>query len=330
MCCYNQPMDKNTLRFAIYSIGSIVYLTLLVILLPPSDGALRQDVAFPPVKLVDISSVEPDLILPPLCSNSPPHAGKRFKEVLPTLQDTEIHHVVYLPIDWKPTESYPVIVEYVGNGNYRNRLGDVCTGKVTDGKLGYGISGGKKFIWVCLPFIDEEQTKNMITWWGNSPNFNPQPTVDYCKQVVPWICQQYGGDPNRVLLAGFSRGAIACNFIGLYDDEISKLWNGFIACSHYDGVANFGLPQGDRKSAKKRLERLGQRPQFICAETPVGKQSIDSTRIYLQSTGVTGNFTYRSTGFQNHNDSWILRPSPSREVLRNWVEQLIQQDSLNH
>ena len=89
-------MDKNTLRFATYSIGSIVYLTLLVILLPPLDGALLQDVASPPVKLVDISSVEPDLILPPLCSNSPPHAGKRFKEVLPTLQDTEIHHVVCL------------------------------------------------------------------------------------------------------------------------------------------------------------------------------------------------------------------------------------------
>ena len=322
-------MDKKTRLFAAYSTGPVGFLMLLVILASPSDGALLQDATSPPVKLVDISSVDPDLTVPPLTSNSPPRAGKRFQEVLPSLQDTEIHHVVYLPMDWTPTGSYPVIVEYVGNGNYRNRLGDVCTGKVADGKLGYGISGGKKFIWVCLPFIDEAQTKNAITWWGNSPNYNPRPTVDYCKQVVPRICQQYGGDPNRILLVGFSRGAIACNFIGLYDDEISKLWSGFVACSHYDGVTNFGLPQGDRKSARQRLDRLGHRPQFICAESPAGKQSIESTRTYLQSTGVTGDFTYQSTGFRNHNDSWILRPSHSREVLRTWVEQQMQANHQN-
>ena len=317
-------MDKKTRLITACLTGPVVFWTLLVTLVSPSDGAPLQNAASPPIDLIDISSVEPDLTLPPLVSSAPLRAGRRFKEVLPTLRDTDIHHVVYLPTDWTPTGRYPVIVEYVGNGNYRNRFGDVCTGKVADGKLGYGISGGKKFIWVCLPFIDQEQTKNAITWWGNSPNYNPRPTVDYCKQVVPWICQQYGGDPDRVLLVGFSRGAIACNFIGLYDDDISKLWRGFVACSHYDGVSNFGLPQGDQKSARQRLNRLGQRPQFICAETPAGKQSIEATRTYLLSTGVTGKFTYQSTGFRNHNDSWALRPSHSREVLRTWVEQLMQ------
>jgi hypothetical protein len=317
-------MNNKPRLATVYLIWPIFCLTLLVGWAFPADGAMRQDALSASIELVDIASVEPDLTLPPLSTEAPLTGGKRFKQVLPTLKATDIHHVVYLPTDWTPTGSYPVIVEYVGNGNYRNKFGDVCTGKVTDGKLGYGISGGKKFIWVCLPFINEEQTKNAITWWGNSPNYNPQPTVDYCKRVVPWICQQYGGDPERVVLTGFSRGAIACNFIGLYDDDISKLWCGFIPCSHYDGVSYFGLPQGDRNSARQRLDRLDQRPQFICAETPVGKQSVESTRTYLQSTGVMGKFTFQTTGFRNHNDSWILRPSPSRKLLRTWVEQLVQ------
>ena len=61
-------MDKKTLRFVTYSTRPVVYLTLLAILLPPLDGALLQDTASPPVKLLDISSVEPDLVLPPLSS----------------------------------------------------------------------------------------------------------------------------------------------------------------------------------------------------------------------------------------------------------------------
>lgn len=319
-----KPMHHKSRLAAVQSIWPIVYLTSIATWALPVHGSMLQDTHAPPHELVDISSVEPDLTLPPLSTSPILNAGKRFKEVLPTLNTTDIHHVVYLPTDWKPTGTYPVIVEYVGNGNYRNKYGDICTGKVTDGKLGYGISGGEKFIWVCLPFINEEQTKNAITWWGNPPDYNPRPTVDYCKQVVPWICQRYGGDPDRVVLAGFSRGSIACNFIGLYDDDIAKLWCGFIACSHYDGVSNFGLPHGDRNSARQRLDRLGQRPQFICAETPAGNQSIQSTRTYLQSTGVRGQFTFQTTGFRNHNDSWILRPSPSRKLLRTWIEELVQ------
>ena len=330
MYCYTKPMHHQAHLTAVHSTWSIVFLTSFAIWALPLHGSMQQDIHAPPNELVDISSVEPDLTIPQLSTSLVLNAGKRFKEVLPTLNTTDIHHVVYLPTDWTPMGNYPVIVEYVGNGNYRNSFGDVCTGKVTDGKLGYGISGGEKYIWVCLPFINKEQTKNAITWWGNSPDYDPRPTVDYCKQAVPWICQQYGGDPSRVVLAGFSRGAIACNFIGLYDDDISKLWRGFVACSHYDGVSNFGLPQGDRKSAQQRLKRLGQRPQFICAETLPGNQSIESTRSYLQSTGIAGKFTFQSTGFRNHNDSWILRPSPSRKLIRTWVEQLVQQDLMNH
>jgi len=44
-----------------------------------------------------------------------------------------------------------VIVEYAGNGNYANKYGDVSSGEVEGSKLGYGISGGTGFIWICMP-----------------------------------------------------------------------------------------------------------------------------------------------------------------------------------
>jgi len=50
------------------------------------------------------------------------------------------------------------------------------------------------------------------------------------------ICRHYGGDPENVLLCGFSRGAIAVSFIGLHDDEVSQLWSAFMTHDHFDGV----------------------------------------------------------------------------------------------
>ena len=45
----------------------------------------------------------------------------------------------------------------------------------------------------------------------------------------------YAGDPDRVVLVGWSRGAIACGAVGLYDDATSSLFKAFIPYSHLDG-----------------------------------------------------------------------------------------------
>jgi hypothetical protein len=66
-------------------------------------------------------------------------------------------------MDWKPGRRYPVIVEYAGNGNYANKYGDVSTGEVEGSKLGYGISGGNGFIWICLPYVNTLENKNQPT-----------------------------------------------------------------------------------------------------------------------------------------------------------------------
>lgn len=335
----NQPTNRSTqFRLAILLIAVAVvctcvggwYVTQAYRQQSKNKNGVKPDVkksevsgSSQPDDSIDMRSVECDLSIPEL-ETGVAGPGKRVKEVLPDFVDTDVYHVTYLPVDWESGKSYPVIVEYAGNGGYKNYIGDECTGHVEDSKLGYGISAGREFIWICLPFLNHEGTGHTMVWWGAPFQFNPLPTVDYCKLVVPMICEKYGGDPDRVLIAGFSRGSIACNFIGLHDDEIAKLWRGFIPYSHYDGVSSFRIPGLDRDSALSRLKRVGNRPQFICAEGVEGRQTVATTRAYLDSTGINGDFTFRKTGFLNHNDAWVLRPSAARDELRTWVQTILK------
>jgi hypothetical protein len=280
--------------------------------------------------LPDIRSVPADLTVPEMGIGKPA-AGLRVKQVLPGYEKTELYHSLYLPTADKlapatPDEDktppsgkkrrLPVLVELSGNGGFRSKYGDESIGRPEGSCLGYGISGGKDFIWVVLPFVNGAGDDVATKWWGDAPQYDPQPTIDYCTKAVPWICEQYGGDPDMVFLVGFSRGAIACNYIGLYDDKISKLWRGFVAYSHYDGARRWGYPKSDAASAKVRLERLGDRPQFLCHEG----NSVSQTKTYLESTGIAGDFTFAPTGFRNHNDQWTLRPCATRKQLRSWLD----------
>jgi hypothetical protein len=267
----------------------------------------------------DISSLAPDLIVPTV-SMGEPAPGRRARQTLPGWPAPEVYHVLYLPRDWAPGRTYPVIVEYMGNGGYRNAYGDRTDGAPEESNLGYGISAGEGFIWLCLPFLDGAGARNAPTWWGTPPGYDPQPTLDYALQAVPRVCADYGGDPTRVLFAGFSRGAIAGNAIGLHDDRIAALWRAFVLYSHYEGVRPWHYPHSTGEVALARLRRLGPRPQFICHENDGG---LALAQAYLASTGIAGNFTFCETGFRNHNDAWVLRPSPARETLRTWVRRVM-------
>lgn len=265
-------------------------------------------------QLPDISTVKTDLVIPAL-SEGKPGPGKRVKMVLPQYEATGVYHVLYLPGDWRPDRTYPVLVEYAGNGPYRNRNGDVSSGRVEGSRMGYGISGGEGYLWLCLPYLDGKGTSNVRRWWGSKPDHDPLPTVNYGLKAVEHTCARFGGDRERLVLCGFSRGAIACNFIGLHDDRIAGLWRAFVPYSHYDGVRKWGYPGSDRAAALGRLRRLGSRPQFVCSEGAQFKE----TAQYLAGTGVKGNFTFRGTGFRNHSDAWLLRPSAARSELRAWL-----------
>jgi len=295
-------------------VASVIFLLTLFVLAGPLCGEESPD----------IQSVKRDLTVPPL-QDGQPAAGKRVRQALPAYRETSVYHSVYLPTDWQASKRYPVIVEYAGNGPFKSRHGDRSSGFVEGSKLGYGISAGKGFIWICLPYLNEAGTKNVTRWWGDAPTFKPDATLAYCQQAVPWICKQYGGDEKAVILAGFSRGAIACNYLGLHNDQVAKLWRAFIPYSHYDGVREgWPYPGVKRPAALVRLKRLAGRPQFICHEGGSAAGSpLAATRQYLEQTGVTGTFIFQATGFRNHNDAWVLRPSPARTVLRKWLTEIL-------
>jgi len=275
--------------------------------------------AAPGGEVPDIRTVEPDLVVPAMVEGDP-GPGRRVKQTTAGYVDTKVYHALYLPVDWQPKKRYPVIVEYAGNGPFTSPYGDVSTGKVEGSSMGYGISGGKGVIWVCMPYLNNAGTESVTLWWGDPPTYQVQPTIDYCIATVRMICERYGGDSTKVFIAGFSRGSIACNYIGLHNDEIASLWRGFICYANYDGkYALWPYPGADRASAAKRLQRLGQRPQFICQEVPrKAKDALDVTRTYLKQAYPDGKFTFELIPFRNHNDAWTLRDIPSRRALRKW------------
>lgn len=267
----------------------------------------------------------------PSLSAGEPSAGKRVSVTARPYEKTSVHHLLYLPKTWtrESLDKYPVIVEYTGNRFPKSG----STGEIKDAGLGYGISGGE-FIWITLPFIAEDHRSNAVTWWGDV-----NATVEYAKKIVPQVCKEHGGDPRKVFLCGFSRGAIAANFIGLHDDEIAKLWCGFITHDHFDGErewrgTDWGSPlQQYRKAAKQRLQHIKGRPYLVCQNG-----STKSIEEYLKSVDVEGlnNFSFidfdtkqilgefpNKLAIHPHTDRWLLKPSVQRDNVRRWVDNVL-------
>ncbi|OGV67890.1 MAG: hypothetical protein A2283_03175 [Lentisphaerae bacterium RIFOXYA12_FULL_48_11] len=251
----------------------------------------------------DISLVSMDLTVPPVVYGEPV-PGKRVLQALPQYSDSNVRHAMYLPTDWKKGKTYPVIMEYAGNGRV-----------IADGTpcLGYGISGGTGFIWVCLPYVSQDRKSDMKNWWGDV-----NATVAYCKETVRLVCREWGGDAGNVFISGFSRGSIACNVIGMHDDEIAGLWKGFICHSHYDDGRWSGT---DAAGAVERIKRLGRKPQFISNEVPV----VEKERIeeYLRRICPQGRFTFVTLPYFNHTETWVLRDIRERDLLREWLRRQI-------
>lgn len=259
--------------------------------------------------LNDISS---DIVVPQMMEGKP-SAGKRVKHNWSEENNTAIHHALYLPENWTAKGKWPVIIEFAGNGGFKNNLGDVSLGTVEGCSLGYGITKGRNAIWACLPFVDSKNKQNATTWWGDA-----DATVEYTIRSVKNICEQYQGDPDNIILAGFSRGSIACTYIGLRNEEIAKLWKGLICHSHIDGVTRWPYKDSDKESALVRWQRLQGRAAFISQEVSVAK-----AREFLTNNKVSGSFTFMDLPFPNHSDKWVLKDLDERKKVQAWFEQII-------
>jgi len=196
-----------------------------------------------------------------------------------------------------------------------------ATGEVKDANLGYGLSGGKGFIWVTMPYIQKGKKENALTWWGDR-----EATIDYCKVNLPRICADFGGDTNNLFICGFSRGAIACSYIGLADDEIASFWKGMITHDHFDGQREWEYQASDRESALRRINRLNNRPALICGD----KNS------FLKDHADLGDFTFLPVPVNDifsipegevlhpHTDLWAHRESSTRQKARAWLKQKVK------
>ena len=260
-----------------------------------------------------------DLITPAMTEEDPA-PGKRVRQVSREYRGSKVYHTLYLPSDWIIGKFYPVLVEYTGN-KFPTGKG---SGKVKDANLGYGLTGGKGFIWVSMPYIQKGKKENAVTWWGDR-----QATIDYCKVNLPRICKEFGGDMENLFICGFSRGAIACSYIGLADDEIASFWKGMIAHDHFDGQNKWAYPESDRTSALKRLARLQGRPVLVCG----------NENDYLKDHPKLGTFTFlpvpvseifdipEGPVIHRHTDLWAHRASLTRQRARAWLQSRIESNN---
>lgn len=254
-------------------------------------------------------------LVTPAMTEAEPAPGRRVRQVAPEYRGTEVYHALYLPVDWTSGGHYPVLVEYTGN----RYAASGSTGRVKDANLGYGLSGGRGFIWVTLPYIERGGRENALWWWGDK-----DATVDYCKTNLPRICQGFGGDPARLFICGFSRGAIAASYIGLADDEIAGFWKGLITHDHFDGGRTWEYPDSDRVSALGRLARLKGRPVLACGKgNEFLREHPDLARVTFLRPPVEQIFNIpEGKVIHPHTDLWMHRESAHRAAARQWLQRL--------
>jgi hypothetical protein len=272
-----------------------------------------------------------DLALPPLTEQGP-LPGKRATVIAPEYADSKVRHLIALPDDWTPDwkargKRWPVIAEYTGN--YFPTSGS--TGEVEGAALGYGVARGRA-IWVVLPYVAKDRQKNERTWWGDI-----DATVGYAKTNVPRICAEFGGDPKKVVLCGFSRGAIGVSLLGLHDDEVAKLWCGLWAHDHFDGMLEWkGHAWGSplvryREEASVRLRRLAGRPLLVSqagAETKKFITSVAPSGVTYLTVDMAAHFgTFPNELAKHpHNDRWPLRDGTATSTARAWFESVTAAD----
>jgi hypothetical protein len=234
-----------------------------------------------------------------------PAPGRRVRYRLPGDEETGIYGVLQLPNDWRPGGRYPVIVEYPGNIYYVNDcystgLPDQCT-------IGFGMTKAQGAICLGLPFVDRRAGALAESGWGN-----PDDTAAYAMRMVDAVCAKFGGDRANLVLTGFSRGGIACGFIGLRDDRMAALWKGFHVCQGYDGQ---GWTGATIEGALERAPRFRGEAVFQ-TDTPAesNRRVTDAMRTSV---------TYAKSGLGAHATAMFLDDRPSTLRLRHWFAELV-------
>ena len=246
----------------------------------------------------------------PEMMNGTPAAGRRVRYQLPVDVDNGIYCALYLPPDWKPGERYPVIAEFPGN-IFFNARSCWSTGRPEQCAMGYGLSSGARAIWVSLPFVNRSSGEIAEAGFGSDRG---EDTTHYVMEVIDNICNNWGGDRSNLFLCGFSRGAIACGYIGLRNDQIARLWKGFVACQHYDGS---DWRQSGMEEAVERAPRFNGKAIFQVDNSQEKYQPV------VDATDASVKWTWARSGLGYHATSMFLDDRPSMKQLRQWFSDLV-------
>jgi predicted esterase len=157
--------------------------------------------------------------------------------------------------------------------------------------------------------------ENVVTWWGDE-----EATLAYLREALASESTAWGGDPQAVFFAGFSRGAIAGGYLGLRNDEVAKLWRGFILHSHIDG-GRF-TPDG----ARERLARAGGRPTFITyGSDDDGRRESPKGAAILRGLGSP--VVERQVAGLAHTDRFLDVDTSIRREMRAWLAAVLAEPS---
>lgn len=150
-----------------------------------------------------------------------PSSGKRVFVTPAEYAGTDAYYTLYLPDSWSPNSNqrYPVFVDFPGRGVRPENI-----------KIGQVLAQKFQGIWLCLPLIYANGSQEVDGWWAND-----KVTSRYVQSVVRNVCEQYKGNTDRIFAVGMSRGAVAVNYIGNYDEQVSDIWRGYYSHDHIDG-----------------------------------------------------------------------------------------------
>lgn len=252
----------------------------------------------------------PGRLLVPEPTEGPPQPGRRVWFRLPG-ETGDVYGTLYLPADWSEERRFPVIAEFPGNLFFDARK---CwsTGRPEQCVIGYGITRGRGAIWLSLPFVDRAAGTIAESGFGSNDGDD---TAEYTVHAIDAICRQWNGERNNVVLCGFSRGAIACGYIGLRNDRIAPLWRAFVACQHYDGS---GWRQSTMEGAVARAGRFRG-----CAIVQIDNDPRKYAPV-VRATPRDVRWTWERSGLGSHATAMFLDDRPMMQRLREWYRHLCQ------
>jgi hypothetical protein len=211
------------------------------------------------------------------------------------------YYVLYLPYNFDDKLAHPLIFESPANPTRLDPWG-----YPEETVLGFGLSEGYDFIWVSVPFVDEGG--HMIKFvWGNSP----ETTVNFWLAVLNDLDKRFTID--KKIIAGFSRGAVSCSYIGNFNEEISNKWDGYFAHAHFDGCCQ--TVKGD---VQERIERIKQKKVLLsagCDDIALKCTEMSYERLITNNIPVTI-LKIPNTG---HHPYWILEQNNEAEQARKWA-----------